>query len=402
MHSSAYASIPPNAVLGGNDFDGDTVYVGRTFHNGDTLVAQIVPKKQIAFVSWRGEAIPKDHFEVLCGTNLIWRQCYDHVIPENALVCGKTALGQSVYIGRGHYEGSLSVGKVSSVHRALFIPFKNVERRLESYEILVEQKRNEGWVVGGTTPPPPPEDIKPSCPVPPIMDVKPFLPPQDVKPPLGPPMPMPMTQPLGPPLTSDPFNLHGVIDPPPPYHSIAAPVYPPTTPIQPYIPPRQPVGDGPQQSDIWVVSSANYTPQNAVYAGHDTDMSPIVVCRCFHNGDLLPGKAIPSRACSYVSYAGQEIQKDNFEILIGEGYDWMPAWNGTLPPGAIEAGRTVNGEILYVGRAHYCGSLTPGKIQLSHGALYIPFGGREQRISNYEVLVRRNDFYRDQAVKICY
>ncbi|XP_039955537.1 uncharacterized protein LOC120771548 isoform X1 [Bactrocera tryoni] len=408
VHSSVYASIPPNAVIGGNDFEGDTIYVGRTFHNGDTLVAQVVPKKQIAFVSWRGEAIPKDHFEVLCGTNLIWRHCYDHVIPENAVACGKTALGQPVYIGRGHYEGSLSVGKVSSVHRALFIPFKTAERRLESYEILVEQKRHEGWAVGDTTPPPPPpaiEDIKPPYPVPPIVDVKPYIPPQDVKPPSGPPMPMPMPQPLAPlapPATTDPYNPHPVFDPPPPYHSIGVPVYPPTPPIPPYIPPSQPAGYGPQQSDTWVVSSANYTPPNAVYAGHDTDMSPIVVCRCFHNGDLLPGKAIPSRACAYVSYAGQEIQKESFEILVGEGYDWMPASNGMMPPGAIEAGRTDNGEVLYVGRAHYCGSLTPGKIQPSHGALYIPFGGCERRISNYEVLVRRNNFYRDEAMKICY
>ncbi|CAD7015157.1 unnamed protein product [Ceratitis capitata] len=413
VHSSAYASMPPNAVLGGNDFDGDTIYVGRAFHNGDTLVAKVVPKKQIAFVSWRGEAIPKDHFEVLCGTNLTWRQCYDHVIPENAVVCGKTALGQPVYIGRGHYEGSLSVGKISSVHRALFIPFKNAERRLESYEILIEQKRSEGWAVEELAPPPPPPlqvDVKPLYPVPPIEDVKPYPPPADVKPPLGPPpqmlMPMPTPPPPpGPPsrpaFSTDPYSPHAPspphFDPPPPYHSIGVPVYPPITPADTYVPPVEP-----QPADTWVVSSANYTPPNAVHAGHDTDLSPIVVCRCFHNGDLIPGKAIPSRACAYISYSGQEIPKTDFEILIGEGYHWVPASNGAVASGAIEAGRTRGGETLYVGRAHYCGSLTPGKIQPSHGALYIAFGGCERRITNYEVLVRRNDFYRDEAIKICY
>ncbi|XP_053965072.1 uncharacterized protein LOC128867668 isoform X2 [Anastrepha ludens] len=411
VHSSAYASLPPNAVEGGNDFDGDTIYVGRTFHNGDTLVAKIVPKKQIAFISWRGEAIPKDHFEVLCGTNLIWRQCYDHIIPENAVLCGKTALGQPVYIGRGHYEGSLSVGKVSSVHRALFIPFKNAERRLESYEILVAQKRDEGWAFNETPPPPPIEDVKPVLPVPPIEDLKPYTPPQDVKPPLGPPaitpLPMPMPPPHGPPSISDPYSAQAPpppphCDPPPPYQSIGVPVYPPSTPRYPPIPPSYPSGSIQQQSDTWVVSSANYTPPNAVHAGHDTDLSPILVCRCFHNGDLLPGKAIPSRACAYVSYEGREIPKSNFEILIGEGYDWVPASDGMLAPGAIEAGRAANGEPLFVGRAYYCGSLTPGKIQPSHRALYIAFGGYERRITNYEVLVRRNDYYRDEAIKICY
>ncbi|XP_036342466.1 uncharacterized protein LOC118751757 [Rhagoletis pomonella] len=401
VHSSAYASLPPNALLGGNDFDGDTIYVGRTFHNGDTLVAKIVPKKHIAFVSWRGEAFPKDHFEVLCGTNLSWRQCYDHVVPENAVLCGKTALGQPVYIGRGHYEGSLSVGKISSVHRALFIPFKNAERRLESYEILVEDKHTEGWAID-ETPPPPLEEKKPTFPTPPTEDMKPYPPPLDVKPPFGTPMPIPLPAPMGPPPPNDPYNPYAPpapthFDPPPSYQSLGVSVYPTIPPMHSPMPPPRP-----QQSDTWVVSSANYTPPNAVHAGHDTDLSPILVCRCFHNGDFLPGKAIPSRACAYVSYAGQEIPKSDFEILIGEGYDWVPASDGIIPPGAIEAGRTADGEPLYVGRAHYCGSLTPGKIQPSHRALYIAFGGYERRIPNYEVLVRRNDFYRDEAVKICY
>lgn len=40
------------------------------------------------------------------------------------------------------------------------------------------------------------------------------------------------------------------------------------------------------------------------------------------------------------------------------------------------------------GRAYHEGSLTIGKVQISHGALYIPFGGEEKAIhSDVEVLV---------------
>lgn len=39
------------------------------------------------------------------------------------------------------------------------------------------------------------------------------------------------------------------------------------------------------------------------------------------------------------------------------------------------------------GRAHHRGSLTIGKVQISHGALYIPFDGSEVPIhSEIEVL----------------
>ncbi|KAH8372090.1 hypothetical protein KR093_010053, partial [Drosophila rubida] len=139
VQSSAYASVPPHAVVGGNDEDGAMIYVGRAEHEGDQLVCKVVPDKQIGYVSQRGEALPKDIFEVLCGEQLSWIKCYDHVIPETAVLCGRTALQQPVYIGRGHYEGHLIIGKISSVHRALFIAYRGAERRLDSYEVLVEE-----------------------------------------------------------------------------------------------------------------------------------------------------------------------------------------------------------------------------------------------------------------------
>lgn len=55
--------------------------------------------------------------------------------------------------------------------------------------------------------------------------------------------------------------------------------------------------------------------------------------------------------------------------------------------GAVLAGNQATGEPLYVGRAHHQGSLTPGKIHTGHGCLYIPFGGKEESILHYEVLV---------------
>lgn len=50
-------------------------------------------------------------------------------------------------------------------------------------------------------------------------------------------------------------------------------------------------------------------------------------------------------------------------------------------------GKTLDGENLYMGRCLYEGTQTPGKIQPSHGCLYIPFNGEEISVREYEVLV---------------
>lgn len=68
---------------------------------------------------------------------------------------------------------------------------------------------------------------------------------------------------------------------------------------------------------------------------------------------------------------------------------WVPSGNGSIPHGAVVAGRTENGETLYVGRASYNGSLTPGKVHPSHNTLYIPFSGVEVSIRDYEILVEQ-------------
>lgn len=53
----------------------------------------------------------------------------------------------------------------------------------------------------------------------------------------------------------------------------------------------------------------------------------------------------------------------------------------------LATGKTLDGENLYMGRCLHEGTLTPGKIQPSHGCLYIPFNGEEISVKEYDVLV---------------
>lgn len=75
-------------------------------------------------------------------------------------------------------------------------------------------------------------------------------------------------------------------------------------------------------------------------------------------------------------------------MLCGGNTSWVQASYGSIPPNAVKGGHTSSGEPLYVGRAHWQGSLTVGKIHPSHQALYIAYGGSEIPIkNNYEVLI---------------
>ncbi|XP_020814924.1 uncharacterized protein LOC110189255 [Drosophila serrata] len=469
VQSSAYSSIPEEAVVGGNDEDGAMIYVGRAEHEGDMLVCKVVPSKQLGFISQRGEALPKDIFEVLCGQNLVWIKCYDHVIPENAVLCGRTSLDQPVYIGRGHYEGHLIIGKISSVHRALFIAFRGAERRLDSYEILVEERRVvPGWQL---PPPPPPLEEAEKCPLTPppppsppapVLAAKPYpypdmaaMPfPMTDRPPAYTPTPDPLP-PVGgvmvmpgapPPPPTPPVGGVLVMPPPPPPKATFIPAEvstappPPTfnpaevsvtaisvpavgssfTPASTYDPygascssytpaeyaaPSAYGGYGYGNNyDVWVSAEPGYYYNpDAVVGGHDSNMSQLLVCRAYYRGVHVPGKAIPSQGCAYIAHGGREIVEPSYQVLVGQGkYHWVPAYGGNVAPGAVIAGRTPSGEPLYIGRGHYCGSLTPGVIEQSNRCLQIPFGGQEIRLSSYEVLVRSDIFHGQQAIRLVY
>jgi Protein of unknown function (DUF3421) len=50
---------------------------------------------------------------------------------------------------------------------------------------------------------------------------------------------------------------------------------------------------------------------------------------------------------------------------------WQPFHHGQIPPDAIETGYDVNGELLLIGHAKQNESLSPGKVQKSHGRIYM-------------------------------
>lgn len=135
------------------------------------------------------------------------------------------------------------------------------------------------------------------------------------------------------------------------------------------------------------VAGGAFPTAAAVRAGRDADGNILYIGRAFHEGDLLPAKVIPDKQIAYVTFDGEEFPKTEFEVLRTGDFVWEFASNGHVPEGAIEIGRTADGETLYAGRCLHSGTQTPGKVQPSHECLYIPFNGEEISFSDYEVLV---------------
>ncbi|CAG4969987.1 unnamed protein product [Parnassius apollo] len=139
----------------------------------------------------------------------------------------------------------------------------------------------------------------------------------------------------------------------------------------------------------WVPAclSQRSIPPGALRVGTDVDGDEIYAGRAHHEGDILPAKVIPSKNACYIAYGGEEILKDQFEVLVPAIFSWQFSTNGAVPPGAVEAGVTADGEKLYFGRVTHDGCTTPGKIHPSHGACYYPFDGEEKSSAEYECLV---------------
>lgn len=139
------------------------------------------------------------------------------------------------------------------------------------------------------------------------------------------------------------------------------------------------------------------TPGNAVslsdravvggYEGYDG--SPLWVIRARFEGDLIPGKLAVKHNAAYVAWGGNENAVQNIEVLCArpEKIRWVEKTHGVIvPPNAIVAGNTKDGEPLYIGRAKQQGSLTPGKVHPSHKTMYMSFAGKEIPHKSYEVL----------------
>lgn len=135
----------------------------------------------------------------------------------------------------------------------------------------------------------------------------------------------------------------------------------------------------------WIPAANGQVPPGAVQGGQDGEA--LYVARARHAGNIIPGKLVPSHNVAYVPFGGTEHPHSEYEVLCGCNPQWIPVTGNAIPPQAVPAGESTEGEPLFVGRVHHEGTITTGKVQQSHGVCYIPFGGQELAFQQYEILI---------------
>ncbi|XP_075992760.1 natterin-4-like [Anticarsia gemmatalis] len=139
------------------------------------------------------------------------------------------------------------------------------------------------------------------------------------------------------------------------------------------------------KSGNWVYASNGTVPGGAVLGGVDVDGKEVYVARAEHAGATVPGKLVPSHGHAYIPWGGEEISKTEYQVLVDGPHRWVSSSGSNIPSEAIPGGRDGD-ETVYVGRAQIQGSLTVGKVHPSHGCCYVPYGGKEHRFTEYEIL----------------
>ncbi|XP_075216250.1 uncharacterized protein LOC142321767 [Lycorma delicatula] len=136
---------------------------------------------------------------------------------------------------------------------------------------------------------------------------------------------------------------------------------------------------------LWIWSSDGKVPPNAVAGGFDKEL--LFVGRFIYKSALTPGSVYPSKGVCCAEWGYGERKNSDYEVLCGCNVVWIPDSKGSVPAGALPAGKSEYGETLYVGRVQYQGVTIIGKVHKSHRVCYFAYNGLDLSDASYEVLL---------------
>ncbi|KAF2897898.1 hypothetical protein ILUMI_08277, partial [Ignelater luminosus] len=131
--------IPPDAIEGGTDGDGNPTYIGQVYIPNKILPAVITRGCAIAKTTAHGNFVTidqdiKENFEWISARNQDI-----HSLTDRHFVMGGRSREHPLYIGRTYYDSKLIIGKVfgdSSRRKGLAIPYKGKRIVVQTYEVL--------------------------------------------------------------------------------------------------------------------------------------------------------------------------------------------------------------------------------------------------------------------------
>ncbi len=132
--------VPPNAVPGGQEANGQTLYIARFFtKEGQLAPGKLAPSHRKAFASCGGKEQTSDVYQVLTHPNqqeLKWVSTNRNNIPTGAIQAGGD-YRSPLFIGRAPFQGGICCGKFEPTHNCCYIPWGDQENAIpENFEVL--------------------------------------------------------------------------------------------------------------------------------------------------------------------------------------------------------------------------------------------------------------------------
>ncbi|KAF5401174.1 Natterin-4 [Paragonimus heterotremus] len=149
------------------------------------------------------------------------------------------------------------------------------------------------------------------------------------------------------------------------------------------------VGRGYQIGLSWIPDRDGHVPAGAISVAPD-----IFVARVHQSGDLVPAKVVSRYNKAYCAHSELEHEHTSYEVLCDtcapgtrSCYKWEHASSGQVPKRAIVGGLTSNGSPLYIAKSEINFEPAVGKVPEGGNCGYFPYGGKEHKSDQYDVLV---------------
>ncbi|KAK4874549.1 hypothetical protein RN001_013909 [Aquatica leii] len=139
--------VPKDAIVGGEDSNGDPIYIGQILYIDKLLVAKIYSYDRNAYYTWGIELSSRENIKILCSPypeRFKWVDTTKnglHLLINAHLIKGGSEPAYTMYIGRAFHKGQTLVGRIRAgstpnLNLGLYISVPGKEVIVDSFQIL--------------------------------------------------------------------------------------------------------------------------------------------------------------------------------------------------------------------------------------------------------------------------
>lgn len=137
---SQNGDIPPNAVEGGREANGEPLYIARFISKECQLApGKLARSHRSAYVSCNSTEQSASVYQVLTCSNqqeLKWVPTSGNNLPTGALQAGGNHQSP-LYVGRAQFQGGVCCGKFEPTHGCVYVPWGGKENAIpNNFEVL--------------------------------------------------------------------------------------------------------------------------------------------------------------------------------------------------------------------------------------------------------------------------